>query len=205
MCFSHFHHLTFGRIIHFEYALQFGKNSCLIFLIISPLYPVCLLTILISWIFNLLDLSHMSLIFPMFSISFFFKILSSRKQTRWYFPIILLKFCYLIFNSIQYSGTSHVNETKGPVTTPVFFQTAFSTWLLLSWLSLWFAIQCFTFAFGTGNYWTIFCKLRGGISLDPTGTWHPVDFYSIATIRYISCQPVKAWKNPPYYYCFRFL
>lgn len=154
----------------------------------------------IFWIYLICLLS-----FPCFPFLSLFLILSSRKQTRWYFPIILLKFCYLIFNSIQYSGTSRVNKTKSPVTTPGFFQTACSTWLLLSWLSLWFEVQYFTFAFGTGNYWRIFCKLWCGISLDPIGTWHPMDFYSIATIRYICCQQVKAWKNTPYCYCYIFL
>lgn len=180
-CDSYLHHLAFGRITHFKFTLQLGKKnvSCFVVLIISPLFSLLNTLILWIWIFCIHLLSLLS--FPMFSLSLSF-LPSSREQTRWYVPILLLKFYSgnLIFNSIWYSLTSHVNETKGSVTTPDFFPNCschtFSTWLLLAWISLWFAVLFLTFAFGTGNSWTIFCKLLWDISLDPIGSWHHMCF-----------------------------
>lgn len=113
-----------------------------------------------------------------FSISFssYFEF---QKQTRWYLLILLLKFFFfsgnVIFNSIQYSVTSYVNEMEAPVTTLGFFPncscSAFSTWLLLSWPPLRFTVLCFTFVFSIGNSWTIFWKQQWDL-LRPQGAWH---------------------------------
>lgn len=93
----------------------------------------------IFWI-HLLSL----LSFPVFPIFFPFYSRSkgaSRKQTRPYLSILLLKFYSgnLIFHSTWSSLTSYVNETRGPITTPDSFPNysccAFSTWLPLALLA----------------------------------------------------------------------
>lgn len=90
--FSHVHHLVFGRTIHLNLPFSLEKNFLFYFSDhFSSLF--FLLKIPVSWMLGLLDSSLYLLSFPCFP---FLSVLipNSRKWTRWYFPILLLK-CFL--------------------------------------------------------------------------------------------------------------
>lgn len=72
--------------------------------------------------------------------------------------------------------------------------------LWLSWFPLQFTVLLFTFAFGTGSSWTIFCKPLLDISLDLIGPWHHGDSHKHCYYQAHYCWLITAWKNPLYYH-----
>lgn len=127
-CGSFLYHLAFGRTLHFEFVLQLGWNF--LFFFSDPLYLFSRLRTPLVGCWNFWIHLYVFYLFHFFF--FLFRVPENKRGGTFLSFYWSFYFSgHLIFNLLQCSVTSYVNETKGPVTALALFPncscSAFST------------------------------------------------------------------------------